>query len=135
MHARSLGVDMRFCIVRLFIAGKPLTRQGRARQAPVTGCLGTDEFRVEGRARFITRASTVDVESPRGCDGLPALHDPVLVSMFSVAFTLAGFEIIDETTYGQAWLCQQATIQSMGPPTLQERLSCEPLTPLCTSHE
>ena len=40
----------------------------------------------------------------RDPDLLPALLDPSLVAMSPLAFTLSGFERVDDRDYAQSWL-------------------------------
>lgn len=115
---------MKFSIVRLLVAGKPLTREARAKQVPVSGCLRVEEVHLEERARVVRLARLLSMEDTIEPDKLPPLHDPVLVSMGAAAFTLSGFELVHGTAYGQTWLCREAAgvslkaVRSSGLPSL-----------------
>jgi hypothetical protein len=45
---------------------------------------------------------------PREREALATLYDPTLIAMSPLAFTLSGFERIDEQDFAQSWLVRFA---------------------------
>ena len=84
--------------------GRRLNRHELANHEPVVGDLRVEEVRDEVLGRHVRMARVVDVRRPRDPDWLPALLDPALVAMSPLAFTLSGFERVDERDYAQSWL-------------------------------
>jgi hypothetical protein len=81
-----------------------MDRHELANREPVVGDLRVEEVRDESLGRYVRMARVVDVRRPRDPDLLPALLDPSLVAMSPLAFTLSGFERVDERDYAQSWL-------------------------------
>jgi hypothetical protein len=84
--------------------GRRLDRHELANRESVVGDLRVEEVRDESLGRYVRMARMVDVRRPRDPDLLPVLFDPALVAMSSLAFTLSGFERVDDRDYAQSWL-------------------------------
>lgn len=99
---------MRFSVVCLMRQGRALEREGRARQVPKTGCLRVEGHPLAGRGRMARAARLLAEERAIDPDELPPLFEPQLVPMSPLAFTLAGFELIEGVAFAQSWLVREA---------------------------
>jgi len=95
---------MRFAIVPMRRQGRRIGRHELANREPVVGDLRVEEVRDDSLGRYVRMARVVDVRRPRDPDLLPVLLDPSLVAMSPLAFTLSGFERVDDRDYAQSWL-------------------------------
>jgi len=95
---------MRFSVLRLRHRGRPLPKREWSNRTPVAGELRVEQLYDEELLRHIRIARLVSLTRVTGPEELPTLYDPMLIAMSPQAFTLAGFERIEGTDYGQSWL-------------------------------
>jgi hypothetical protein len=98
------GIAMRFAVTPMRRNGRPIGRHELANCKPAVGDLRVEEVRDAALGRYVRTARVIDVTRPRDPDLLPALLDPSLVAMSPLAFTLSGFERVDDRDYAQSWL-------------------------------
>lgn len=75
-----------------------------ANQQPKVGDLRIEECRDEVLKRTLRTARLIDVLHIVKQD-VPELLDVKVVAMSPQAFTLTGFERVDEAEFAQSWLC------------------------------
>src|SRR5262245_50995579 len=95
---------MRFAVVPMRCLGRRMGHHELANREAVVGDLRVEEMRDESLGRYVRMARVIDFRRPRDPDMLPALLDPSLVAMSPLAFTLSGFERVDDRDYAQSWL-------------------------------
>jgi hypothetical protein len=95
---------MLFSVRMMRNRGRCLSLRELANAPLLVGDLRVEELRDDVLRRHVRVARLVDRSRPRDPDGLPPLYDVTLPAMSPQAFTLAGFERIAGTDYGQSWL-------------------------------
>jgi len=95
---------MQFSVVRIREHGRPLPRRELANRTPARGDLRIEQGFDAVLRRYVRVARLVDPQRPVDADRLPPLLDPALLAMSPLAFTLSGFERVDEIDYAQSWL-------------------------------
>jgi hypothetical protein len=99
---------MLFAVRLMRSRGRPLATRELANARAFVGDLRVEELRDEALRRHVRVARLVDRAHPRDPDRLPPLYDVTLPAMSPQAFTLAGFERIDDIDYAQSWLVTPA---------------------------
>lgn len=96
---------MRFAVQPLRIRGRVIPRRSVVNGTRIVGELRGEEVRDAELGRYVQTATFVATDW-RGTNAplLPALLDVRIVAMSPLAFTLAGFERIDDIEYAQSWL-------------------------------
>ena len=84
--------------------GRPLPRSELSNRAPWVGDLRIEELRDEQLLRYIRMARVLVLDRPRAADVLGELYEPQIIAMSPQAFTLSGYERVDDQCYAQSWL-------------------------------
>jgi hypothetical protein len=100
---------MRFAVVPMRSRGRPLPRGELANLPPWIGDLRIEEIRDEQLMRYVRTARVLLLDRPRAACVLGELLEPQIIAMSPQAFTLSGYERIDERCYAQSWLVRPAT--------------------------
>ena len=107
-HARVPYIDtvfnVRFSVRFLRFRGRVVPARQVANQRPQVGDLRIEECHDELLKRTLRIARLVDLLHIVNQD-VPQLLDVKVVAMSPQAFTLTGFERIDEAEFAQSWLC------------------------------
>ena len=99
---------MRFAVVPIFVRGRMLDRRSLPNVIPRIGELRLEFLMDQQRGRYLQFASLREEGIGLSQEILPKLHNPQIVGMSPMAFSLAGFEQIGEIDYAQSWLVSEA---------------------------
>lgn len=99
---------MRFAVVPIFVRGRMLDRKALPNVTPCIGELRLEFLMDYQRGRHLQFASLREDGMGLSQEILPNLHNPQIVGMSPLAFSLTGFERIGEIDYAQSWLVTEA---------------------------
>jgi hypothetical protein len=105
---------MRFAVVPIFVRGRMLDRRKLPSVAPVVGELRIEYLLDPTRHRYLMFASlrSEGIGMPGAL--LPDPHGAQLIGMSPLAFSLAGFERLEEVEYAQSWIVSIAPLLTPG---------------------
>src|SRR5262245_6538655 len=89
-------------VYRLRVRGR---RTGSHAAPRDEGCVGRIGLHTELRGTESFTAATLKSDLPREPELLPALHEPVLVTLSDRGLLLRGYESIEGVSYVQEWRC------------------------------
>lgn len=96
---------MHFAVRLLRRRGRALPRREVVNQPALVEDLRVEETRDGGLRRYVRTARLFRDMEILHRDDRPTLYDVHIVAMSPQAFTLTGFERVDEAEYVQSWLC------------------------------
>ena len=99
---------MRFAVVPIFIRGRMLDRRSLQNVIPRVGELRLEFLMDQQRGRYLQFASLREERVGLSEEMLAKLHNPQIIGMSPMAFSLTGFEQIGEVDYAQSWLVSAA---------------------------
>jgi hypothetical protein len=97
---------MHFAVRLLRRRGRMLPWREVVNHPPLVGDLRIEEIRDGALHRYIRTARLFRDMEILHRDDRPTLYDVHIVAMSPQAFTLAGFERVEEAEYAQSWLVQ-----------------------------
>lgn len=96
---------MHFAVHLLRRRGRLLPWREVVNQPALTGDLRIEEIRDGSLHRYIRTARLFRDMELLHRDDRPTLYDVHIVAMSPQAFTLAGFERVEDAEFAQSWLC------------------------------
>jgi len=95
---------MQFAVVLLRHRGRILSPGEISNQEQLKGDLRIEEMHDPELRRYVRMVRLLVLDRPVHTEVIGVLFEPQLIAMSPIAFTLSGWERVEERCYGQSWL-------------------------------